>query len=515
MKNCKTDRGKAIVYEANRLPINLTPMSGNIQYIGPIDKGFPEIEDTPGFSSASSCCVDGCSPGELIRGGSRGPDALWSPDSIVPVVHTGHAPGGEEILPWWYETGTGYAGDDCGTFLKTVAACNSRPGDHKPLRIPDSCGRASCPICWPVWADRAGTRVRDSLEGYMSLVYGNSQKPIPGMKLDYARARHIPLSPDRQVVEKIVNALKKKGVDGPNFEREFLKRFVKEAQKAIKLSGASGEGTGLTAGIMVVHGIRLAKDEDASRADMDHSTNRYREVLDRPDWRDHVVWYPHVHLLAYGSLDSFEEFHKNTGWRYRVLRTVDEPEAVVRYLLSHAPTVPYRKAYVPFGKMNSRYMVKVREFCCRMPVKCEECIEAGVPEEEADRVIATLAEDEYGRPCLECEHDHDLDARHRARGDRGAPVAWSFETVSNRRFTRVKRRFVYEWRSLAGPGPGPRRVPPRQHRASAARVYSELGHARVNLDSSFGSDRRVWVSEEKWDRLVELGVISSWYEGAV
>jgi len=344
----------------------------------------------------------------------------------------------------------------------------------------------------------------------MSLKYGNSQQPLPGMGLDNLRARHIPISPDRKVLEKIV-AYTMKRADGPNFQRVFLKKLNQEALKAIKKSGASGEGTGLTAGLMIPHGIRLKKDKEARNADLLNSTNRYREVLDSPNWREDVVWYPHVHLLAYGSIDSYEEFHKNTGWRYRILRTVDEPEKVIKYLLSHAPTVPHRKAYVPFGEMNSRYMVKVKEYCCRMPVNCEQCIDAGVPEEEAGRVVATLADDEQGRPCLEREHDHDIDARYRARG-RGDPVSWAFETISNRRFTRVKRRFVYEWRSLAGPVAGPRRVRPR---ASAGRVYSELGHARVNLESSFSPDRRVWVRPEIWDHLVELGVISSWYEGVV
>lgn len=422
-----------------------------------------------------------------------------SPDTVVPVVHdAGHAPGGEDALTWWYETGTGYAHEDCGTFLQTVAACGNKPGAHKPLKIPNSCGRASCPVCWETWAERAGSRVRDSLEGYMSLKFGNSQQPLPGMKLEDLRARHIVLSPDRQLLEKLgLDAWKE--TDGPGFQRKFMKKFEKAALRVIKKSGKSGEGTGLTAGIMIPHGIRLRRDQDARRADVQNSTNRYREVLDRPNWREKVVWYPHVHLLAYGSLDSFEKFSKNTGWIYRVVRTVDEPEVVVKYLLSHAPTVPYRKAYVPFGEMNSRHMVKIREFCCRMPVACEECVKEGRPEDEAERVIAVLAEDEHGRPCMECEHDHDIDARHRARG-RGEPVSWAFETVSNHRFTRVKRRFIYEWKSLTGPSPAPRRM---HRRPSAGRGLSEV----------LGSDRRVWVRPEIWDSLVASGVISTWYEG--
>lgn len=403
----------------------------------------------------------------------------------------GHAPGGEDALTWWYETGTGYAREDCGMFLRTVAACGTKPGAHKPLWIPNSCGRASCPVCWETWAERAGKRVRDSLEGYMSLVYGNSQQPLPGMRLDKMRARHIVLSPPRKLLEALVEDVRRTA-DGPEFQREVLKKIEKEALKVIRKSG-------LTAGIMIVHGIRLKKDRDSRAADMHNSTNRYREILDRPDWREHVEWYPHVHLLAYGSLDSFEVFHQATGWVYRAFRAVEEPERVVRYLLSHAPTVPYRKAYVPFGRMNSRHMVKVREYCCRMPVACEECVKEGKGEEEAERVIAVLAEDEHGQPCMMCEHDHDIDARHRARGDRGDPVAWSFESVSNMRYTKVKRRFVYAWKGL-DPGRGP---PRRMHRRPSA----GLGLSE--------QDRRVWVRQEVWDDLVDSGAISSWYEGEI
>lgn len=418
-----------------------------------------------------------------------------SPDTLVPVVRDpGHAPGGEEALTWWWETGTGYAHDDCGTFLRTVAACGTKPGAHKPLRIPNSCGRASCPVCWETWAERAGSRVRDSLEGYMSLVYGNSQQPLPGMRLDKMRARHIVLSPPRKLIAEWVQDARRTA-DGPEFQRTILRMVEKEALKVIRKSG-------LAAGIMIVHGIRLKRDRDSRAADMHNSTNRYREILDRPDWRDHVVWYPHVHLLAYGSLDSFEVFHRTTGWIYRVFRAVEEPERVVRYLLSHAPTVPYRKAYVPFGRMNSRHMIKTREYCCRMPVTCEECVKEGRPDDEAERVIAILAEDEDGRPCMECEHDHDIDARHRARGSRGDPVAWSFESVSSMRYTKVKRRFVYGWKVLEPPGRGP---PRRVHRRPSA---VSRGHQDI-----FGPDRRVWVRPEVWDSLVESGAISSWYVG--
>jgi hypothetical protein len=483
-----------------------TPMSGNISYNGLNDKGFPaEIEGLPGFSSASSCCTDECSPGELIRGGSRGPDALRYPGTVVPVVKTpgprdsGHAPGGAEVLPWWYETGTGHVKDTCGNTLKTVAACNNHPGSHKPLLIPDSCGRASCPVCWETWAERAGARVRDSLEGYLSIVHGNSQRPLPGLDKRSLRARHITFSPPRYVVDRLVKETLQE-TDAAGFQRVFLQKFQ-------RLAIATVREAGLTAGVLIVHGIRLKKSEDADAADKENNTNRYREILDSPDWRDNVLWYPHVHVLGYGFLDDSGDFYERTHWIYRTLRVVDEPERVVKYLLSHAPSVTNRCAYVRFGRMNSRHMVKVKEYCCREYIPCEECLEAGVPEDQATRVIARLADDPDGRPDLQCENDKDRGARLRSRG-RGDPVSWAFETVSKWKYSRVHRRCVYRRRDPGDPaGSGYR------HRPPDSRVYSELGYARVNLDRF--RDRREWVGPEKWDHLVESGVISSWYEGVV
>ncbi len=484
-------------------------MSDNISYNQPTNKGFSVGRD-PTFSSLSS----GIASVETLRSGVSGvpgylgpaacPDPVWSPDTVVPVVNdNGHAPGGEEALIWWFETGTGFSKDSCGTTLRTVAACGNHPGSHKPLLIPDSCGRASCPVCWETWADRAGKRVLDTMEGYMALKFGNSQKPLPGLRLDKIRARHIVFSPHRDLLERLAVETWKE-TDGPGFQRLFLRKFKKEALKAVK------EG-GLTAGIMVIHGIRLKKDKAARTADLQNNTNRYREVLDRPDWRDHVSWYPHVHVLGHGSVDSFDDFTDKTGWIYRPLRVVEEPDRVVKYLLSHAPAVPNRSAYVRFGGMNSQHMRKAKEYRCREVIECEECLEAGVAPEKAGRVIAILAEDRDGKPCLKREHDDDIDARHKSRS-RGAPVSWSFENITDMRYTRVKSRCTYQWVIRGAPAPGISRSRSRR-RHPGTTIYSELGYARVNLDRF--RDRRVWVRPEIWDSLVSSGVISSWYEGVV
>jgi len=81
------------------------------------------------------------------------------------------------------------------------------------------------------------------------------------------------------------------------------------------------------------------------------------------------------------------------------------------------------------------------------------------------------------------------------------------------RYTRVKSRCTYQWVVPGSRRPGISRVRGSRRRHPGVTVYSELGHARVNLDRF--RDRREWVGPEKWDHLVESGVISSWYEGVV
>ncbi len=430
---------------------------------------------------------------------------LGSPATVVPVMKTRSGITEENIKLWMYETGTGITRDSCGTVLKTVAACNRHPGDHKPLLIPNSCGRASCPVCWETWAERAGGRVRDSLEGYLTLIHGNSQQPLPGLSKESVRARHITFSPPRSVIGRLVRETLQE-TDGPGFQRLFLRKFQRLAIDVVRSAG-------ITAGILIVHDIRLKKGADS--ADRVIDTNRYREILDLSDWRDHVEFSPHVHVLGHGFVENYGDFYERTGgWIYKTIRVVDEPEKLMKYLLSHAPSVPNRCAYARFGRMHSRYMQKVKEYRCREYIACQECLEAGVPEDQATRVIAVLAEDAEGKPALQCEHDRDIDARYRSRG-RGDPVSWAFETISNMKYSRVRHRCVYRRRDPGGPGGrgpgGPRSL---GGRPPDSRIVSELGYARVNLDRfPYRDDRVVWVGAEKWKGLVQKGVISSWYEG--
>jgi hypothetical protein len=146
---------------------------GNIQYAEQHDKGFP-AESLPGVSSAPSCYVDECSPGELIRGESRGPDALRYPVSrrIIDTGSVSDMAGVDDldplglVKPYIVSSGTGVVSKDyCGTYRSHVAACNQKPGDHKPLLIRKGCNSQQCPECWQPWGKKRSESIEDSLNG--------------------------------------------------------------------------------------------------------------------------------------------------------------------------------------------------------------------------------------------------------------------------------------------------------------------------------------------------------------
>lgn len=123
--------------------------------------------------------------------------------------------------------------------------------------------------------------------------------------------------------------------------------------------------------------------------------NRYREVLNQPDWRNKVKFSPHSHLMAKGYLEDADEFFKRTGWIYRNLGPITNSGGLTRYLLSHAPDITGIHSYRQCGDLKKH----VVEGEIKIPVfpKCPECIEEGKQSEDAGMVLAKLKTVEYRR----------------------------------------------------------------------------------------------------------------------
>jgi hypothetical protein len=438
-------------------------MFGNIPYNKLEYKGFPaEIEGLPGVSSASSRYVDEYSPGELIRGGSRGPDTLRYPVTGQ-VINQGSDTGlsGVDDLdplglvkPYILSTGTGpVTNEHCGTVRSKVAACGQKPGDHKPLLIPSSCKVQQCPECWTIWGRRGATSIEDSLNGYMTLKFGWVQKHRKGFSINRVYPRHQSFHPPQDLLQSIIrDTLDELGdlEDYPlgTFDRVFWSKFG-------PIANAVARDAGITAGIVIKHDFRLAdEDDDDTRRGEGRYVARYRAIMDRPDWQDHIKFYPHIHVIGWGRLENIISFTARTGWTYRMHGVSRTPAGLAYALLSHAVYIPRGKTYVPIGEMHSRKMACVTEYRYSEPILCSECLEEGRPETESRRVIASLLPSGSGEYALRCEHDGDLGERLKRRG-RGSPVSWSFESISNFTYRRVVSRRVFAWRrDLARSEPG-------------------------------------------------------------
>jgi hypothetical protein len=332
------------------------------------------------------------------------------------------------------EVGTGSVKDKfCGTYRmqagSVVGACRNKPGVHKPKMIPMGCSRRECPEDWPKWDKRAAIRISGLVNGYLNQKYKNQKHLLPGAPGLYL-PDHVILSPGRKTIEALVleteRALYRPDrvvIDSQDFYREFWRRYRKHEVAVIDLIGIGGC-------IPIPHEIRLRSGVKAGeKADREHDVNRYREVLDRADWRDHVKFSPHSHLITDGSYITMtsDELYEKTGWAYRNLGEVYNCEGLVYYLMSHAPAVPGMHNDRALGSFHPSRLAVSGEI--RIPVypKCQACIDDGLPEDECYHVVALIESAEYGR---------------NERG-RKELKTWGFQMISQKPYRRTARIKVY------------------------------------------------------------------------
>jgi hypothetical protein len=288
------------------------------------------------------------------------------------------------------------------------------------------------------------------------------------------------------------------------FDRVFWAKFGPIARRMAR-------DVGITSGLVIPHDFRLAdEDDDEIRRGDGRYVARYRAIMDRPDWQDHIKFWPHIHVIGWGRLEDASAFYERTGWTYRMHGVARNPAGLAYALLSHAVCIPGSKAYVPIGEMHSSKMACVTEYRYSEPILCSECLEEGRPETESRRVIAALLPTEDGGYALRCEHDGDLGERLRRRG-RGSPVSWSFAKISNFTYRRVKRRRVFAWRQdLARPADSGGGIEP-DGLARPGERKRRLSRHQMKLGA-----RPIPISKEKFEEGVRIGTIpGSWFDDEV
>lgn len=361
----------------------------------------------------------------------------------------------------------------CGTIRPdengNVAACKSKPYEHKIKGIPNTCKRRACPECYPDWSSKGGQRLSSILNGHVREIIPDSLKerlcvaleampqepgPEDGKLVKEIHAildagdqwlpRHVVFSPDVKTIAGMVlrteRALQKRGINirertqryRNEFHKVFMKKYRRKLDQVIRLAGLIGYAE-------ITHDIRLNKKKEADKADRQMDTNRYRAALDQPTWRGDVHFSPHSHTAGWGYLMNADEFHKRTGWVYVNYGTVYSALGLANYLLSHAPDNPGLHSIRYCGILNPSQMsiegeIKIPEF-----PPCEECIAEGKSKNKAEMVIAKLATVEYVR-----------DEKHRTQ-----IASWEFADggISERPYRITKIIQVYRRRPPQPPRP--------------------------------------------------------------
>jgi hypothetical protein len=303
-----------------------------------------------------------------------------------------------------FVVGTGRITDSrCGRFMPlngdTAGACPQRPNEHKPFLLPIGCTRRDCPEDYTRWSNKEARRASNVVNGYLRAKFKEQAELTPGFVLRYL-PDHISVHPPRNVVVGLVRktekAMKEKGIlksdyhAGIVFHQIFLKKYEYALKKVL-------ESIGIRNCVSVYHPIRLNKIWDEDRADVEQKSVRYRRVLDNENWIHGVKFSVHSHIITDGSfLTNSGEFFEKTGWTYRNHREIAEIKNLVKYLLSHAGSVPGRHSvryYGDFHNMTVEGIIKKEEF-----IPCPECLKEGTPVSEATYIVGKLlADPQYER----------------------------------------------------------------------------------------------------------------------
>jgi len=286
----------------------------------------------------------------------------------------------------------------CGRFMPlngdTAGACPQRPNEHKPLLLPIGCTRRDCPEDYTRWSHKGARRVSDKVNGYLRAKVKEQSELIPGFILRYL-PDHISVHPPKDVViglvRKTEKAMKERGIlksdyqAGIVFHQIFLKKYEYALKEVLEYLGVRNC-------VSVYHPIRLNKIWNEDKADVEQDTARYRRVLDNENWIHGVKFSVHSHIITDGSfLTNSDEFFEKTGWTYRNHREISDIENLVKYLLSHAGSIPGRHSvryYGDFHNMTIEGIIKKEEF-----ISCPECLKEGTPEVEATYIVGKLLGD--------------------------------------------------------------------------------------------------------------------------
>lgn len=232
----------------------------------------------------------------------------------------------------WHLPGHGKSKDSCGEFLKALKCPDYQQPTltgvkHDRFVTLKHCFDPECPICYEAWAAREGNRAAERFDSAHTLYFKDG--------LDLQGERHIVFSPPQAEAIELLKT--KKG----------YKKLKSDAIKLIKKAGVVG-------GAIIFHPFR-----------QNHTTK---------------TWYlsPHFHVVGYGYLQNFVDFHAKTGWVYKNLGVRATLTGTIIYALTHCGLayqndVRVFHALTWFGLLSYNKIVKESVMKEKVTIPCSLC----------------------------------------------------------------------------------------------------------------------------------------------
>ena len=271
--------------------------------------------------------------------------------------------------------------------MKTVGACGERH-KHSETVVRHWCRKRSCPICYPIWAGRTGSKAKERLLALNDIndqMKGMSQRDIiRGGRLGGIEGfihpgpvKHFTFSPPQEWAIEKLNSLS--GIRG----------IRRELYRVLDIAG-------IRAGAVVFHPWRAtdtARDEylQAKKNGARATTHGLWHWLLRSGLvgnDEYVYLSPHFHVVGMGYALKSDEFHRVTakrgrdGWIYKNIRTLNtekEISNVLFYVLGHCAIIRDQEtgksldSITYYGDISIPRMGKVLEHREDINVECPKC----------------------------------------------------------------------------------------------------------------------------------------------
>ena len=275
--------------------------------------------------------------------------------------------------------GSGFISEQCGEWVIT-ATC-SKDQDHPVELTKHSCGKLSCPTCWPDYVAGKATDISARFEGYAAAKLQENAALIPGEKKQIL-PRHIVFTIAPVHIAELTARAVKDGYFNPSMFQELVHI---EFKKAIEISGLLG-------GQWFYHDARIKHPEtgadgakakmmigrEAKRAgvmkDDGPAWKLYQYINGRKNWRDYYRFSPHYHTMAFGHLLEISKFEEAMpGWTYHNKGTVQAVGGLAFYLMSHVALNEGCRATWPFGRLSHKALTKEQTGIDYVPKTCKIC----------------------------------------------------------------------------------------------------------------------------------------------